>query len=131
MFLVKVQLRPSLIHGLGCFAGERIRKHQKVWIFDPRIDTRIRFDSLHQLPEAAREFLDTFGYVEIVDDQKVITLCGDFARHMNHSNSPNVASVFVPGVNLATHDIEEGEELTCNYYDFDLEAVNKLASRDY
>jgi SET domain-containing protein len=128
MFLVKVYLRSSPIHGLGCFAGERIHKLQKVWVFDSRIDTRIPYDSLHRLPEATREYLDIYGYVEMVDDRKVVTHCGDFARHMNHSDTPNVASVFVPGVNLATRDIEEGEELTCSYYDFDLEADDKIFS---
>lgn len=131
MFLVKVNLQPSAIHGLGCFAGERIRKHQKVWIFDPQIDSRIPYDYLQQLPAAAREFLDIFGYVEMVEGEKVVTLCGDHARHMNHSSTPNVASVFIPAVNLATREIEVGEELTCNYYDFDLEAAGKLADQGH
>jgi len=126
MFYVKVYLRPSPIQGLGCFAGERIAKHQKVWVFDSRIDTRIPYDELPNLPVAMREFLDTYGYVETIDGQKVVTHCGDFAKHMNHSDTPNVISVFEKGVNLATRDIEEGEELTCDYYLFDMEADEKL-----
>ena len=49
---------------------------------------------------------------------------------MNHSSSPNVASVFSKDVDLATRDIEVGEELTCDYYAFDLEAAEKLATDD-
>ncbi len=131
MFLVKVRLQPSPIQGLGCFAGERIRKHQEVWVFDPRIDSRIPYDYLQQLPAAARAFLDIYGYIEIVDGRKVVTLCGDHARHMNHSNTPNVASLFVPNEDLATRDIEEGEELTCDYYEFDSEATFKLSNKGY
>lgn len=83
------------------------------------------------MPEATREFLDVYGYIEIVDEQKVITLCGDFARHMNHSNLPNVAEVFQPGIFVATRDIEEGEELTCNYSEFSLEFARKITDTSH
>jgi SET domain-containing protein len=127
MFLVRVHLRPSPIHGLGCFAAERISKGQEVWVFDPRIDIRLPHQTLHELPEAAREFFDIYGYVELVEGQKVVTLCGDFARHMNHADTPNVVTLQDPSVFIAARDIEEDEELTCDYNQFSLEFADKVS----
>lgn len=46
---------------------------------------------------------------------------------MNHSSDPNL----LEGgdnleLNVAARDIEVGEELTCNYYRFDLDVSEKL-----
>ncbi len=38
MLVVKTFLKFSPIHGLGCFAGEDLKKGQLVWRFDPGID---------------------------------------------------------------------------------------------
>ncbi len=126
MFLVAVHLRPSPVHGFGCFAAEKILKNQEVWVFNPTIDRRIPYDSLDLLPEAAREFLELYGYVEIVEGQKVVNLNGDFARHMNHSTTPNVVTVSDPEIFIAASDIEVGKELTCNYFEFSLEFTDKV-----
>lgn len=126
MFFVKVDLLRSPIHGLGCFAAEKIRKNQEVWVFNPHIDRRIPYDSLDLLPAAAREFLELYGYVEIVEGQKVMNLNGDLARHMNHSTNPNVVTTADPEIFIAAHDIAVGQELTCNYYDFSLEFADKI-----
>jgi len=61
-----------------------------------------------------------------------VTLCADNAKHMNHSDSPNVVNgEDGDGVetNVAARDIEAGEELTCDYYSFDLDAARKLGRR--
>ncbi len=127
MFLVKVHLRPSPIHGFGCFAAENILNNQEVWVFNPTIDRRIPHDTLDQLPEAAREFLEEYGYVEIVEGQTVVNLNGDFARHMNHSTTPNVVTANNTELFIAARDIKVGEELTCNYYEFSLEFTDKVS----
>ena len=62
----------------------------------------------------------------MVDGRKVITLCGDHSKHMNHAGAPNILSAGEHDV--AARDIASGEELTCNYYDFDLDADVKLAA---
>jgi SET domain-containing protein len=102
-----------------------------VWVFDPRIDKRIPYDSLNLLPEATREFLEIYGYVQIVEDQKVVTLTGDFDRHMNHSDTPNVLTTSNPDLNIAARVIEVGEELTCDYSAFSLEFPNKITKPDH
>jgi SET domain-containing protein len=124
MMLVCTSLRPSGIHGLGCFAEERIEKGQVVWIFDERIDRRIPVSDLPSLPEAVQEFLEIYAYAEIYEGEKVLVLCGDHGKYMNHADKPNLLDDSVR--NIAARDIEPGEELTCNYYLFDLDVGTKL-----
>jgi len=128
MLLVKAILKSSPIHGTGCFAAEDIAKGQVVWRLEPDFDVIIPCDEIPAMPESARWFLDTWGYVTEIDGQRVCILCGDHAKHMNHSDTPNCSDIFLDGVsvNVALRDIAAGEELTCNYYDFDLDVGGKL-----
>jgi SET domain-containing protein len=124
MLLVKTSIHPSDIHGLGVFSNEAIKKDQVVWQHDPRIDIRFAYDELDSFPESMQYFFSIWGYVEMVDGKKVVTLSTDHARHMNHSDDPNLID---HGEKLvAAHDIAAGVELTCNYHDSDLEANHKL-----
>jgi len=126
MLLVRTEVKPSPIHGLGVFALEPIKKGQLIWEYDERIDERIREDELDTLPEAIQEFLSIYGYIEVLDGVRVVTLCGDNSRHMNHDDNPNCLGV--GPVNVAAWDIGVGEELTCDYYSFDPEAAAKINS---
>jgi SET domain-containing protein len=49
---------------------------------------------------------------------------------MNHAEDPNTAGVHEPGAiegyDVATRDIEAGEELTCDYRTFDAHVDLKL-----
>jgi hypothetical protein len=125
MLLVSVSLKPSAIHGLGCFTDEAIQHGQLVWVFDARLDVRLLAAELPALPPPAQAFLAMYGYAETVAGQAVIVLCGDQARHMNHSATPNLLET-PERASSAARDIAAGEELTCNYYDFDLSADQKL-----
>ena len=130
MLIVHTSLKPSPIHGLGCFTNQRIRRGDIVWVFDPRIDRRLPVEDLTGLPEPAQELFHRYGYVEMYRGQRVVTLCGDHSKHMNHSDTPNLINGEEPlDTNVAVRDIEEGEELTCNYYSFDLDAERKLGTR--
>lgn len=126
MMLFKVSLRPSKIHGLGCFAEEDIPKGKPVWVFDERIDLRIPHSELGNFLPHIREYLKEYGYEEIYEGQKVIVLCGDFSKHMNHSDQPNLIQDEENKINIAARIIKKGEELTCNYFDFDIDAERKL-----
>ena len=126
MLVVRASLRPSGIHGLGCFTDEPIAQGQVTWVFDARVDVRIAADELATMPEPFQAYCDLYGYAEIVDGRRVITVCGDHSKHMNHSLRPNILS---QGENdVAARAIAAGEELTCNYYDFDLDAGEKLTA---
>jgi hypothetical protein len=132
MLLVATSLRPSPIHGLGCFTTQRIRRGQVVWIYDPRIDLRLTLSALGALPETARAFFHHYGYVDMQRGEPAVTLCADNAKHMNHSATPNVVNGEDDDgaeTNVAARDIEAGEELTCDYFSFDLDAERKLGRR--
>ncbi len=125
MLLVKARIGSSEIHGTGCFAAEPIKQGQLVWTFDPRIDNRIPVEDIPSLPQPARDFLDMYGFEEVVAGRTFVTLCGDHGKHMNHSEQPNCAET-PEGNNIAARDIAEGEELTCNYYLFDGKAAERI-----
>lgn len=128
MFIVRTSLRPSPIQGLGCFAEEPIKKGQVVWQFDPRFDIRIPLNELATFPAALQEHFRIYTYVEKIGSQEVMVYCADMSKHMNHSDVPNLFDTPDNIYEVAIRDIEVGEELTCNYYAFDLHAAEKLDS---
>src|SRR5437870_1703777 len=107
VLLVSASIKPSPIHGLGCFTNEPITKGQVVWQFDPRLDRAIPEAVVLALPVPAQEFLRVYGYLEIRDNQRVYTLCGDHAKHMNHSGAANLLSAD-SNRDTALRDIEAG-----------------------
>jgi hypothetical protein len=123
MLLVETTVKPSKIHGLGCFTNEFIPKGKRVWVFDRRIDPIVYEAHLPRLPEAMRTFLAEKGFAATRRWRRCIVLCGDDSRYMNHSDDPNLVK------NIACRDIEAGEELTCDYWSFDLDAAKKLGAR--
>jgi uncharacterized protein len=125
MLLIRTTLRPSQIHGIGCFTEEKIRKGQVIWELDERLDLVIPVSELAAFPEPIREFLKMHGYAEEIDGQLALVLCGDNARHFNHSGDPNLIDTDTQS--LAARDIGIGEELTCDYYAFDLDVDYKLS----
>jgi SET domain-containing protein len=128
MLLVRASLRPSTIHGLGCFAEQAIAAGDLVWVFHEGLDVVIEGPSLAALPAAVRAYLATYAYSP-VESPAVVVLCSDDARYINHSTHPNV--VRAPGEGrfgawIAATAIAAGEELTCNYLGFDATAHEKL-----
>jgi SET domain-containing protein len=130
MILVRSSVKYSSIHGLGCFAEEDIREGQVVWKFDPLIDIEYRAQDVSSFPEAFQEFLRIYAYSVMKDGEKTLILCGDHARHMNHTTTPNLYES-PEGMNIADRDIKAGEELTCDYTLFDLDVRKKLGTETY
>ena len=96
-----------------------------MWQPDPRLDLTFSEEQLKAFPEVVQGFLHTYTYAELRDGGKVYILSADHSRHMNHSSDPNVISL--DGIqDIAARDIAAGEELTCDYDAFDLEADAKL-----
>ncbi|OGC52058.1 hypothetical protein A2982_02455 [candidate division WWE3 bacterium RIFCSPLOWO2_01_FULL_39_13] len=121
MLLVKTKIGPSKINGIGLFADQFIPKETPVWKFMPGFDLVISKDQIQNLSEPARKQFLKYAYFN-PETSKYI-LCFDDARFSNHSNNPNTISVDSfddeEGVDVAARDIQEGEELTCNYKEFD------------
>jgi SET domain-containing protein len=124
MLLIKTTIKSSAIHGIGCFTEEKILKGQVIWQFDERIDLRIPASELPNFPPPIRDFLNMYTYAAMYQGQKVMILCGDHSRHFNHSDNPNLRDTEL--TSFAARDIEIGEELTCDYYSFDINTDEKL-----
>jgi hypothetical protein len=123
MLLVETTVRPSEVHGIGCFTNEFIPKGKRVWVFDRRIDPIVYRSQLSRLPKAMQTLLDQKGFAATRRWRQCIVLCGDDSRYMYNSDAPNLVK------NVACRDIEAGEELTCDYWSFDLDAAKKLGAR--
>ncbi|MBE0687771.1 MAG: SET domain-containing protein [Anaerolineaceae bacterium] len=121
MLLIRTEIRPSKIHGLGCFSIEKVKKGQIIWVFDPRIDTRFEVSEMYNLHDVAKEFVMIYGYQEIINGKRIITFCGDNAKYVNHSETPNgITSPENYELEIAGMDINIGEEITSNYRSYDL-----------
>lgn len=127
MLLVKSFLKFSDIHGVGCFAAEDIKAGQVVWKFDPILDVELDAEKISEFPESVQSFLFMYAYGQQTGTKKTFILCGDHARHMNHSDNPNLIEAGDGNAfNIAARDIKAGEELTCDYNAFDTDASFKL-----
>lgn len=114
MLLVKTQVRPSSIQGVGLFAVEPIKKGTIVYQFRSEIDVQMTDAQVMCLPDCAREFVKTYAWKTEV----WWTLCGDNARFINHSSMPNLVNG-EGNTSVAARDIEADEELTEDYSSFD------------
>ena len=115
MLLVDTELRPSPIHGLGCFAKSLIKKGEVIWRLTPGFDVIWTPAQWSALPTWQRVKYLEHAYL----DNKLLfwVYCSDDARFFNHSTSPSVTTMNSL-TDAAARDIEAGEELTCNYYSF-------------
>ena len=125
MLLVKTKLNRSLIEGIGCFADEFIAKGTQVWKFQEGFDLKIYSSEIDKLSEAGKLQFLKYAY-KTKDD--IYVLCFDDGRFFNHADNPNLIEIDDgdEGINIATRDIQKGEELTCDYRFFDKDADKKL-----
>ncbi|MFO1461482.1 MAG: SET domain-containing protein [Verrucomicrobiota bacterium] len=129
MMLIRTVVRPSSIHGMGLFALERIPKGTEIWRFEPGFDRTFAPETVQALPPLVRDHIHWFAYRSHEDGQWVLS--GDHTCFMNHSEAPNTGTLpdtLPPVTTVALRDIPAGEELTCDYRAFDLEASKKLGS---
>lgn len=128
MLMVKTKLGRSEIHGIGLFADQFIPKGTTTWVFAPGFDLRVEHDDLLKLSEHARKMFWTYAYVDKFNSHYI--LCFDDERFINHSEVPNIIQKRkegeAEGIEVAARDIQPGEELLVNYYDFDKDADRKL-----
>lgn len=117
MLMVSTYLAPSAIEGLGVFAGERIERGQLMWSLDPKFDIFIHVGEIETYPLHMQEYIARYTYPHL-EMEGVVILDSDNGKFMNHSLTPNTDfRIFDKGYALV--DIAAGEELTCNYHEFD------------
>ncbi len=117
MLLIPNYVGPSAIEGVGVFAGEPIAKGTIIWTLDERFDQVLSPAEIAQLGEQQRRFVERYGYSHTLRPELTV-LELDNGRFMNHSDAPNTEFTD-PHIGWAIRDIAEGEEITCNYAEFE------------
>ena len=117
MMLVPTYVAPSQIEGVGVFAEEAIPAGTLIWQLEPQLDRLIAAADVPGLPPVLQRFVERYSY-PYPHDPSLLIVEVDNGRFMNHSNAPN--TVFSdPDAGFTLRDIAAGEELTCNYVEFD------------
>jgi SET domain-containing protein len=118
MLRVPTYVAPSPIAGVGLFAATDLPANAVIWEYAEGVDWRIAPAELMLFPEPFQSRLRHYLYQE---ESGAYVLCGDNAKYMNHSDVPNCDDT--GGEQTVTmRAIRAGEELTCDYRLFDLEA---------
>jgi len=113
----KVQKQPSQIHGYGLFAKVPIKKGEIISQETNIIKMSIQV--YENLPASEKRVWETYAYPYL--GNMVLTM--DDGRYINHSDKPNVVSAQV-----ASRDIEAGEELNEDYSDYTSPEFLKIKS---
>ena len=117
MMLVPTYVAPSRIEGVGVFAAEPIARGALIWELSPGLDRLIRRDEIAGLPSLFQDFVERYGY-PYPHDPAVLIVELDNGRFMNHSPRPNTR-FDDPDAGFTLRAIAAGEELTCDYAEFD------------
>ncbi|MFA6973814.1 MAG: SET domain-containing protein [Parcubacteria group bacterium] len=128
MLLVKTKIGSSGIQGNGLFADQFIPKGTPIWKFKSGLDIIVSKDDVSSLPEIGKKQFLNYCYLNQKTNKYV--LCFDDARFFNHSDDPNTGNIDSfddeEGIDIAIKDIGIGEEITCDYKEFDGDADYKL-----
>jgi len=117
MMIVPTFVGPSEIEGVGVFAAEPIKAGTAIWTLADKFDLILPTEELETLPEVQRNFIERYGYPHMTRAGLTV-LEFDNGRFMNHTDTPNT-DFTKPDIAWAIRDIAEGEEITCNYAEFD------------
>ena len=117
MLTVSTYLAPSAIEGLGVFAGEFIERGRLFWSLNPKFDIFVYPEEIGTYPAHMRDYITRYTYPHL-EMPGVVVLDADNGKFMNHSLAPNTDfRIFDEGYALV--DIAVGDEITCNYHEFD------------
>ena len=117
MMTVPTFVGPSRIEGVGVFAAEPIAAGATIWQLSEDLDLLLDEAALARLPEVQRDFIARYGYPHMTRTGLTV-LEFDNGRFMNHHPQPNT-DFTSPELGWAIRDIAAGEEITCNYEEFD------------
>jgi len=125
MYKKKVEVRESPIEGRGVFAKEDIPNGELVWIFEKDHDLIMTEQEFRILPEQKKKEIEKIGYLSPWTSRWIFPPEHDAARYTNHSKKNNLTAIFNQKISaepyfVANKNIRKGEELTNNYYEFDL-----------
>ncbi len=118
MILVKTKLAKSSVHGIGLFADQFIPKGAVTWQYHSKFDSAFSQQEVNEMSEPARKqfLIYAFYYKKI----NAYVLCFDDQRFINHSYDLSKINIHTtPERDVAARDIQPGEELFCDYNNFD------------
>jgi SET domain-containing protein len=117
MLTISTYVAPSAIEGLGVFAGEFIPAGSLMWSLNPKFDIFIHVREIESYPPHLQDYIARYTYPHL-EMEGVVILDSDNGKFMNHTLTPNTDfRIFDKGYALV--DIAPGEEITCNYHEFD------------
>jgi uncharacterized protein len=117
MMTVPTYVGPSTIEGVGVFAAEPVRAGTVIWRLEERLDLLLPVDEVERLDPLQRTFIERYGYPHMTREG-ILVLEFDNGRFMNHSPAPNTDFTDAEK-GWAIRDIAAGEEITCDYSEFD------------
>lgn len=124
MMLIKTYLAPDRYGGQGLFSHEDVQAKDVIFKF---CFSKTRFISVNEyfsMDEAEKKDVEKHSYPCFAphDDPPMIGLLLnlDNGKYMNHSDTPNTGHhPDNDELCIALRPIKQGEELTCNYNEFD------------
>lgn len=125
MLKIKTKIGVSKTHGIGLFAGEDIKKGTVTWQYNPDFDLTYDEASLKTLSDISQATMLHYSYFDKNLRKYVIPI--DDLRFINHTEDAEKANIeSTPTQDIASRDIQEGEELFCNYNKFDDEYFDRI-----
>ena len=115
MYLIKTYIDRSDIEGTGVFAGEDIARGQIVTRHADGVDMVFTQEQFDGFPAPFQYFLRRQTYR--LDGEYVLNV--DHERFTNHADAPNTVWSDEKGGMVAARPIKSGEEITCDYREFD------------
>ena len=124
MYLIPIEAKISPIDGKGVFALQKIMKGEMVWKFNPEHDKDLSVEEFNNLDKEVQSNLKRVAYLSPTSNRYVYPPKDDLANFTNHSKNNNLSVVIDTKISeepyfIANRNIEEGEELTNNYAEFD------------
>ena len=124
MYLIPVEIRESKIEGKGVFATDAIANGTIVWKFVSGYDMTMSIDDALSASDEVRAMLEKVAYISKTTKRYVYPPENDIALYTNHSDKNNLSVMYDEVISeepffVANRNIEKGEEITNNYYEFD------------
>lgn len=120
MLIIPTYIASSKIHGMGVFTNVDVKKDTVVWEFNDAVDQKFSDTEFNRMVGwLSKENADKFRSWTYYENG-IWMLCGDNAKFFNHSeNDPTTQERHGIMYTTAKRDLKVGDELTCNYKDFD------------
>lgn len=121
VILIKYKLERSMMHGIGLFTDEDLRKGQLVYVASPKLDVDISQEEFNTLDEKEKAEVRYWGFR--IEESNTWHVDFDVTRFVNHSFSPTLTQdpSHQDAYLITTRDVKKGEELTQDYLEFESE----------